>query len=54
LTLARAVDDEQLSDEILRAARRTLIEAIEGEASKPRRRKRVYQVQAFARQKRPG
>jgi len=42
LTLARAVDDEQLSDEILRAARRTLIEAIEGEASKPRRRKRVY------------
>jgi TetR/AcrR family transcriptional repressor of nem operon len=42
LTLARAVDDEQLSDEILRAARRTLIEAIESEASKPRRRKRVY------------
>ena len=42
LTLARAVDDEQLSDEILRAARRTLIEAIEGEASKARRRKRVY------------
>jgi TetR/AcrR family transcriptional regulator, transcriptional repressor for nem operon len=39
--LARAVDDAQLSDEILRSARRTLVGSLEDEGSPPRRKKRA-------------